>query len=481
MNTKPILVMTIAVFGLLESAFADGNRSLWIPGYSYDTHITYQIQVENAELIPGTNKVYKGRYLIPKLIFAPVIEFTTFDIVPKGRNRYAKRIYNMAQQSVSGLSNVVWRSDVSNWAINPKEWYRAYKRYTDDDLGPFKEMISHDIERQKGKAALDSEFDKARAMESEVRKKLDKAKSSHKSEAKISKLEKRLEECKEILHKASEAQKKWLPTEKFRVFYDTENNVVPFDMDNQALFFKWPESAIDAYFRGERGATTLSVMVGDERSKKGLSTEKAIERWSYLSQPNQAIENIVLSEFGVSASSIFDDPTGKARLIDENSVASHKPWRIDASVINGLLATDAIRKLISFQGLITVRAFKLEPSYCISEGFPPFVGHRIMVVESREAKLGYDTGSGSLLFDLQIAPDSKNRIEFWFDANNEVLRYAHVHIEKEDYEGNIPNPDLGTTLSKIKGKVKGRVVFDCEYKMKFGKQPGAEDITEDGK
>ena len=513
-------------FGLVltaSAAFAAENdgKTIWQPGNAYHTHIAYEISIDNAELEPGAEKSYHGRYKVPHLMFAPVIEFTTSDIVRNGENFFAQRFYLPAYETVSGLDKVKWESD--NWMINPRRWARAVCRYRDEDIEPMRDAIREfeakeaELENAKKDAAgAEKNLEKARtrlreaeeaekkemdklrkrfeAEEAEAKKELEKlqrdidkteegSKKRAKAEAKLEKAKKQydadrakaearlgkaraehekervklqseLDKCKERVEKCRAATKQALPTETFPVFFDAKHNSVPFSTETQKVFLRWNGRSIENYFANKRNGV-LDVRIGPMK----LGTAKAVSNgWATLQASNPSIQDTIASEFGVTASSIYDDPTGKLRLIE-----NRKKWTINAEAINGLLATEELKKLISFRGTLEVERFSVRPSDCERVGLDPFSGWKVRVMESSGAEVGYDTGDHDPFF-LQIACDQKNRIEFWFDANNEVLRYAKVEIENEDYEGNIPNPNLGKMLSNVKGTARGSVVFKCEYR-----------------
>ena len=514
-------------FGLAltaSAAFATGNdgKTIWQPGNAYHTHIAYEISIDNAELEPGAEKSYHGRYKVPHLMFAPVIEFTTSDIVRNGENFFAQRYYFPAYETVSGLDKVKWESD--NWMINPRRWARAVCRYRDEDIEPMRDAIKafeakeSELEKaKKGATGAEKNLEKARARlheaeenekkemdklrkrfdteEAEAKKELEKlqrdidkteegSKKRAKAEARIEKAKKRfdadrakaearlgkaraehekernnlqseLDKCKERVQKCRAAVRQSLPTETFPVFFDAKHNAVPFSTEKQKVFLRWDGRSIDNYFANKRNGV-LDVRIGPMEIR---TAEAVANGWATLQASNPSIHDTIASEFGVTASAIFDDPTGKLRLLE-----NRKKWPIDAEAINGLLATKELRKLICFRGMLNVERFSIRPSDCERVGLDPFSGWKVCVMDSSGAEVGYDTGDGYVPFSFQIARDGKNKIEFWFDANNETLRYAKVEIEKEDYEGNIPNPNLGKMLSKVKGTARGSVVFKCEYR-----------------
>jgi hypothetical protein len=480
------LSSAISCFAALALS-ADEAKTIWQPGNQYHTHIAYEISVDNADLEPGAEKCYHGRYHIPHLMFAPVIEFTTSDIVRKGENFYAQRFYFPAYQTVSGLGKVKWKTD--DWMLNPRRIITSIGRYTDADLDPLRDAVrdykkkAAELKRAKQDAAdankeLAKQLAKLNAEENDARKELEKLKqridATEEGSKKRKKAEKRLEKamkeheatraklqakidsCTERVKKCRAIARQSLPTESFSVFYDTRHNSVPFSTEKQKLFFKWDGNSIDNYFKKIRNNSVLEVKIGPQQ----LTTTDAIAKgWSLLEESNPSIWNTIASEFGVTASAIFDDPQGKLRVLE-----NRKTWTIDAGAINGLLATEDLKKLISFKGTLEVERFSIRPGDCQKVGLSPFSGWKVCVMDSSGAELGYDTGNGYDPFSFTISRDGKNRIEFWFDANNEVLRYAKIEIEKEDYEGNIPNPNLGKMLSQVKGTARGSVVFKCEYK-----------------
>lgn len=401
LNSFSIGLLLCAMAGLVPSARAR-ETTLWQPEHEYHTIIRYDIAVENAELEPGKEKSYHGRYKIPSLHFAPVIGFRTSGIERRGNSFYARRQYERGVQTITGLDKVSWESD--NWMINPRRWYRAWCRWRDDDIDPLREEI--------------------------------KAFKRAKSDAE---------------------EKGSLPTEEFAMFYDAQHNVVLFDWKSEQLYFKWDVSSFDRYMKNKSKALDVQIGPLDESS-----TVDALKRgWEFrMADPN--IQNTILSEFGISATAVYDDPTGKHRLIENRD-----KWNIDAGAINGLLATPELRKLINFTGQLQVRRYRLKPSDCEKRGLAPFDGWKIRVLDSTKAEIGYDTGNGYETFPITISADVEenfgNTIEFWFDAENEALRYAKVEIRNDDYEGNIPNPGLGKMLSKVRGTARGKIVFKAEY------------------
>ena len=489
MNSRKA-ILSIAVSGIAAFAIAeDESKTIWQPGNFYHTHIAYEISIDNADLEPGAEKCYHGRYHIPHLVFAPIVEYTTSDIVRKGENFYAQRFYMSAFQTVSGLKNVKWKSD--DWGVNPRRWINASRRYGDEDIAPLRELIQEFEKREKEYAVakkeladvekdLSKQHKKFKKKDADAKKELDNliqhieetvegSKKRRKAEKKLEKVRKeneaelarlqiKLDEAKNRVVRVREVvgeAKMALTTEEFPVFYDAKHNAIPFSTKEQKLFLKWDGHSIENYFKGRRN-NALDIKIGPMK----LTTAQAISNgWTGLIVTNPNVKDIIASEFGVTASAIFDDPDGKLRLVE-----NRKTWIIDAADINSLLATEELKKLISFKGTLKVERFPIFQRDCERVGLLPFIGWKVRVMDSSGAEVGYDTGDGYVPFGFTVSADGPNHIEFWFDANNEVLRYAKVVIEKKDYEGNIPNPNLGKMLSQVKGTAKGSVIFKCEYK-----------------
>lgn len=437
-----------------HSVFADDGMTVWQPGNNYHTHITYTITVENAELEPGTNKCYHGRYTSPKLTFIPVVEFDTGDIVKAGKEYFAHRVYGKQYQAVYGLYGIKWKSD--DWMINPRRWWRAVCRYHDQDIDSMRDLAKKQKDAEREQSRLKKDVERAEKEYDTVKNRLEKEKREDKAKKLQEDLAKASERLKVAREKLSSAGHFGLPCEQFDIFYDTQHNSTRFDPSTEKLFLKWDDASIKRYFSG-KAKNAMSVRIG----KMELTTEEALKRgWSsvFPKEANDAIRDTIASEFGVTASTIFDDPTGKLRLIENRKV-----WKIDAGSLNGLLATEELRNFICFKGTLSVERFPVRPTDCAGVGLSPFEGWKVKVVDSEGATIGYDTGEGYEPFPFTIAQDGENRIEFWFDSNNETLRYAKVLIRKEGYEGNIPNPNLGKMLSQLKGKARGNVLFQCEY------------------
>lgn len=492
MKPRQLLQLCAMLSLATPSVFADGDKTIWQPGNTYHTHISYKIIIENAELEPGADKSYSGRYSAPKLMFWPVIEFTTSDIIKRGRDYYAQRQYMPGYQTVSGLDGLKWKSD--NWMINPKRWWRAVCRYRDKDFVPMRNEVKNTKDAQRKAEQVDKEVMAAEKEVDAIQKILDTeladakeelaklsssvdssksdsekhakaeeklAKAVSKREKKEQKIRERLAEARKRLKSAREAadtiRRTGLPCEQFDIFYDTEHNAVQFSPETQRLFLKWDEKSIDNYIKNGSHKNALELRIGSVE----LRVEDALSNgWNALSKPGSpSVNETISSEFGVTASVIFDDPNGKFRLLEKE----RENWTIDASAINGLLATDALKKLICFKGTLNVERSPVRPTDCEKVGLDPFVGLKVQVVDANDAEMGYDTGEGYQPFPIAFSQNGKNKIEFWFDSNNEILRYAHIVIEKENYEGNIPNPNLGKTLSQIKGMASGNAKFECEY------------------
>lgn len=472
MNMREILLSSIFV-SIASFIIAENNeKNIWHPGNKYNTHILYEISIDNVNLEPGVVNI--GPLHIPHLKFAPIIEYTTSDIVNMGENFYAQRQYNKASQVVSGLKGVKWKSDYS--LLDPRRWIESYKKMCDENIKELNELVNkyEDMEKKNDKEIKKlgkqvEKLTKEHAKLTKNKEKLEEKKKDQENRNKditgidneLNEIKKRLKECTKNLKACRKAlrnalNERNLAAEDFPIFCDPEQNRSPFSMAEDKIFLKWDGHSIDNYFRGRRNRA-LDVKIGSME----LTTASAISNgWVNLKESNPNIKNVIISEFGVTASAIFDDPVGTNWL----TIKENKECTINASLINGLLATEELKKLINFKGVLEAKCYSVRPSDCKKVGIDPFIGWKIIVTESGNAEVGYDTGNGYNPFKITISNEGQNRIEFWYDANNEVVRYAKVEIENKNYEGNIPNPNLGKILSKLNGTAKGSIKFRCTYK-----------------
>ena len=245
--------------------------------------------------------------------------------------------------------------------------------------------------------------------------------------------------------------------ESFAVFYTDDHKEIDFNPRSDSLLLNWSESSVANFQDGKTGDLIVKVYHA-----------KILEKRGDLPRAEYEIQRKMVAECNVLASVLYNDPSGKRRSLLENK----REWKIDAGALNnGILFYGGMNSLIHFEGTLKVRREPVRPSDCRNIGFgKPFSGDKIYVVNSQGAKAGYHIQVGgrwqpfplSISFEKRDDPNA-NMMEFWFDADNNVLRYAKIRIVKDDYDGDIPNPRLGKAAAALKGSVKGRVSFELEY------------------
>ncbi len=405
------IIATTTVCALLSataiSAAGDVPKSvqtIWNVGQSYDTIVKMTIDVSDAQLTAASE--YRGVYEIPRLAFKPVIRLRTDDIRKHGVNYYGKRTYTAPTQVVEGIEEIRWKSDCL-W-INPLHWVAAWR-------------MSHNTELQEWKR-----------------------------------------QNRELI---KEIETKDYAVERFSVFYDDGHKEVDFNPDTDALLLNWSESSVQNFNAG--GQDDLIVKVYHTQAQ--ATSDSLCEASGNLPKANNEIQKKIVAECNVLAEVLYDDPSGNRRQGGERLIMNAREWKIDAGALNrGLLFYGGMDSLIHFEGTLMVRREPIRPSDCRKVGLIPFSGEKIFVVNSQGAKAGYHIGGRWQPFPLTISFEKRNdpnanMMEFWFDANNEVIRYAKIRIVKDDYDGDIPNPRLGKATSALKGSVQGRVSFELEY------------------
>lgn len=376
-------------------------QTIWNAGRHYDTIVKMSIDISNATLT--ASEEYKGSYRLPHLTFKPVLRFYTDDIQKSGVNYYGKRTYEQPKQLVEGIEAIRWKSK-HVW-VDPRRWVAAWRMSHDKDIAKWKS------------------------------------------------------ENKEL---ARQIEEKGVAVENYAVFYDDDHNPVGFDPLNDSLLLHWSESSVSNFHNGEKD----DLIVKAYRADRDANSDAILNARGDLPRAGFEIQRKVVAECNTLASVLYDDPSGNRRSLLKNKLE----WKINAGDLNeGLLFYGNMNSLINFEGTLTVRKEPISKEECKILGFDkPFDGDKIIVVNSKGAKVGYHVGGRWQPFRLTIDyarrddPDA-NRMEFWFDPGNNVLRYARVRIVKEDYDGDIPNPRLGKAASLLKGTVKGRVAFDLEY------------------
>ena len=397
-------VTCVAIFVATQalSAEVDTNsvQTIWNVGQTYDTIVKMTIDISNATLTAASE--YKGSYSLPHLVFRPVLRLRTNDIRKNGVNYYGKRTYVEPKQLVEGIEAVKWKYKYG-WAA-PWQWVAIWR-------------MSHDNEIQQWKS-----------------------------------------QNKEL---ADQIKEKGIAVEAFSVFYTDDHKEVDFNPFSDSLLLNWSESSVRNFHRGEQGDLIVKVYHGKMTNDSG----EIVKASGNIPRAEYEIQRKIVAECNVLASVLYDDPSGNRRAL----LGKQKEWKIDAGALNrGLLFYGGMNSLIHFDGTLKVRKEPIRPSDCKGIGLTPFCGDKVFVLNSSGAKAGYHIGDRWKAFPLNIdyakrEDPNANMIEFWFDHDNNVLRYAHIRVVRDNYDGDIPNPRLGKMTSALKGSVKGRVSFEIEY------------------
>lgn len=392
-----------ASLSMADEPAAATQQTIWNVGRRYDTVIKIKIDISNANLVPSTNFNLKGSFLLPHLSFQPVYRIRTDDTRQSGANFFTRRTYVQPEQRVEGTKNIEWKTD-GKWYSLGRRWCNWWSIRRNKDIQTWKE-------------------------ESE-----------------------RL---------AKESQKNGYTFEKIPVFHDDEHRPVSFDPITQSLLLQWSEDSIRNFFNEEPDEKIVRVFLGgiNDGSDALMRARGAIPEAGF------EIRRKIVAECNVLSYILYNDPSGNRRSLLKNA----QEWPIDAGSLNkGLLKYGGMDRLIKFEGSLKVRRDDVSIDDCRRIGVKRFNGEKISVLDSKKAKVGYDIGHGYKMFPLSIDfarrddPEA-NMMEFWFDADNNVLRYAKIRIVKKDYKGNIPNPRLGRITSALQGNVNGRVAFELEY------------------
>ena len=376
-------------------------QTIWNVGQAYETIVKMSIDVSNATLTAAPE--YYGSYQLPHLVFKPVIRMRTDDIRKDGVNYYGKRTYTEARQRVEGIEEVKWKSEM--FFSHPWRWFAAwYHMSTNTEI--------KELKRQN----------------------------------------------EELVRQIKEKKQ---PIEPFSVFYTDDHKEVGFDMNADSLLLNWSESSVGNFHAGMKDDLIVKVY----HAKKEDGSDALVRVRGDIPKAEHEIQRKIVAECNVLASVLYDDPSGQRRSLLKN----RREWKIDAGALNkGVLFYGGMDSLIHFEGTLKVRREPVRPSDCQKKRLAPFSGDKIFVISSQGAKAGYHVGGRRQPFPLSISYEKRddpnaNMMEFWFDADNNVLRYAHIRIVKDDYDGDIPNPRLGKAAAALKGSVKGRVSFELEY------------------
>lgn len=406
MHTSRIIATALGAALMLSAAGSmaeDATKSvqtIWNVGQYYDTIVKMTIDVSDAKLTASSE--YRGGYELPRLVFKPVLRLRTDDIRKSGVNYYGKRTYDVPEQVVEGLDGIRW---VSNhvW-INPVRWVAAWRMSRNKELQEWRQQNQELVRQIKGKGVA---------------------------------------------------------IEPFSVFYTDDHKEVNFNPNEDSLLLNWSESSVANFQAGKQDDLIVKVY----HANKNDGADAILEKCGNLPKAEYEIQRKIVAECNVLANVLYDDPSGKRRSL----LKHEREWKIDAGALNkGILFYGGMNSLIHFEGTLKVRREPIRPSDCRNIGLTPFSGDKILVMNSQGAKAGYHVGGRWQPFPLSISFEKRddpnaNMMEFWFDADNNVLRYARIRIVKDDYDGDIPNPRLGKVTSALKGSVKGRVSFELEY------------------
>ena len=402
-GTKATVLSFVMLAAMGTSLAEDTPKSvqtIWNAGQTYETIVKMTIDVSNATLTASSE--YKGSYTLPHLVFKPLLRLRTNDIRKEGVNYYGKRTYEEPNQLVEGIEGIKWKSK-HVW-LDPRRWIAAWRMSQNKELQEWKKQ--------------NEELDK-------------------------------------------QIKKNGRALEAFSVFYTDDHKEVDFNPFSDALLLNWSESSVKNFQDGEQGDLIAKVY----HAKIGNGSDSILEARGDIPKAEYAIQRKIVAECNVLASVLYDDPTDNRRLLLKNK----NEWKIDAGALNkGLLFYGGMDSLIYFEGSLKVRREPIRPSDCKKLGLIPFSGDKICVMSSAGAKAGYHIGGRRQPFKLNIDfakrdDPNANMMEFWFDNDNNVLRYAHIRIVNDDYDGDLPNPRLGKMTSALNGSVKGRVSFELEY------------------
>jgi hypothetical protein len=240
--------------------------------------------------------------------------------------------------------------------------------------------------------------------------------------------------------------------ESFPMFNLGYNNA-NFSSQDDALFFKWNKYSLSDFFK--YGDAKLDVELGkrSDSPRDGQTRSKA----------DAAIHDVIRSEWNLSASVLFDaDGNGAIKRLGKK-----RGWEIDAAKLNAFLAHEKLRDAVYFSGLIYADCKRVPRDEVLKKCGRYFDAVCIEAKSSNAFKLGFDVGNGKGgSFNVSFGKERTNegKLELWFDQENELLRYAHIEINEDKYNGVIPNPGLGEMISKVGGKIRGKMYFALEYR-----------------
>ena len=175
---------------------------------------------------------------------------------------------------------------------------------------------------------------------------------------------------------------------------------------------------------------------------------------TYYCDDRKCEKPIVSQVINSECNLLYDTLFGGMRAQDKGR------WTIEAKNLNALLCGE-MKKTIKFGGVLEVHKSRLLAKEISDKNFSRrFTGVKLCVVDSTKATVKYKDGAA---YKYHAGPESDSRIEFWYDAIEQVLRYANIVITINNYEGDVPNPQLGQFTKKFDGTMRGRFTFSCEY------------------
>lgn len=248
-----------------------------------------------------------------------------------------------------------------------------------------------------------------------------------------------LDDWKKLLSSSDDAL-----TEPFAVFDLGGDQCVSFDTEKQALFMKWYAGRWDE---------TLAARIG--------AIEAASNGSSGMAAAPTLVRDVIAAEGRLTAAMLFDSPRGAKAAVARKS----REWTVDASVLSGLLANERLKRLVEFEGQLRLALRRPDIDKVKKVFHRPFSAIRLEALGSSGLTARFEANGRRYELPLVVSPDidNGNQVELWFDEDNETLRYARIRIVEENYDGGLPNPQLGRRLGKLSGHISGTMIFTLEY------------------
>lgn len=380
--------------------------TIWQPGLRYETKIHYELTSSQVSIVPGDKDKYQGCYTLEKVSFHPTVRCVTENIRKEGTCYTAYRFYDNVFNSAEGIEAIHWNS-TKKWWISRK-WDEFF----------------HDVDPEK------------------------------------------------------------ILAEPFQIFGEDTS---AFDDTKDEVLMVWDAESLENFLQiqGEQDSedesrTPLRIVTA-YTSQNSHSNVASRLKLSDLAKPSsvkspQIIQDSISSECNTLASALFwNGLSREARktgargdaLTTLQILADKNDWWINATALNGLLVGE-IRNRLAFGGELRVykRPLRKKDFENAGKGVTErYQGVCLTVVDSEDAYMAYYPENGrDTQIPLEFNNNKKNKIEFWFDTENQVLRHASVAMFFDGYKSRIlPNPGIGKFLKDLKGTANGGFVFKCEY------------------